>query len=885
MKESLCIDDWWIKQAGKEDASVFHTAVFDSTAFFPSDDGWIHAGIADQVQKVMLEHGLIDERVGIGETERCSWIENEDWIYRASFNAPASAKGKDVFLYFGGVDLFADFYLNGEHIGSHDDMLIPKRIPVSGKLKKENTLFVYFHSTRKRMQELFNAAPEIMQKYSKPCCFIRKGQIEFGDAGKVSMINVGLFEDVFLEIIDRCEITWPDINLKFDYWYRFVDIRCDLHIRGSAPDLRVEMRIFDPDDKTLGTAKWTESYSGSEITAPLTFRVEQPRLWWPKNYGEHPVYKAEFALYSGDQLLDKTVRTIGLRKIEKTGDMRFRVNGKEIKQWGALLEPFNGLTHRWDKEKCREMMALTDHGNMNTLRIWGGSTQFGEDLYDECDKRGILLWQEFCMSWTPIPDSEEYSQKYRAEAEYEVCRVKHRACVLLYSGGNESEVGFIEGIPEKLEFGWKPFLEDIKNVCRQLDPERFYLDSSPCGGDYPSDPREGDSHPLYYTYRHAVVHYPLFISEQARSTTGPLRSIRKFMSEEELWPKGYVNQVTASQFNPTYNTTDPDKPFYQFDPDYAKKYNVGWSVPQLKDDTPFMVTSWKKVPVPATWWRRAASFFASECSPLERFFDAENIYELIYRINAATAWFFKDDAERIRRGKPHYETGEPRRCQGYIYVKLNDTWPQFYCTLIDYFQEVHIPYYQYRRSLSPVLLSFDFDDRIFLWGVNDTNSEVKGELHVDVWSQIRNRVTDHFVIPVSVEAGQSKVLSSLDRICPIVTESVVRARLYTSEGELITGSDTLVDLERHQSFPRAKITAHIEGDQLIVETDKYAHCVEITGNDNGDEFNWYFEDDYFNLFPDEKRRIKIMGKHKKGTISVKAHYSDYITTVDYDYKA
>jgi hypothetical protein len=425
-------------------------------------------------------------------------------------------------------------------------------------------------------------------------------------------------------------------------------------------------------------------------------------------------------------------------------------------------------------------------------------------------------------------------------------------------------------------------MEDIKNICRRLDPDRFYLDSSPCGGDYPSDPREGDTHPLYYTYRHAVVHYPVFVSEQARSTTGPLRSLRRFMSDEELWPAGYINQVTASQFNPVYNTTDPDKPFYQYDPDYKKKYNVGWSVPQLRDDTPFMVTSWKKVPVPSTWWRRAASFFASECSPLERFFDAENIYELVYRINAATAWFFKDDAERIRRGKPHYEAAEARSCQGYIYVKLNDTWPQFYCTLIDYFQEVHIPYYQYRRSLSSVLLSFDFDDRIFLWGVNDTLGEVKGELEVDIWSQIRNRVTGSFRIPVYIEAGQSKVLTSMDRISPIVTESIIRARLYAPDGRLLSRSDTLVDLERHQSFPRAKINAVVEGDELIIGTDSYAHCVEITGREGDDEFNWYFEDNYFNLFPDEKRRIKILGNHRRGTISLKAHYSDHVTAVEWN---
>lgn len=871
MKMDQCLSQWWIRQA--DDSFQPGQEVVPS-----QEAGWIYSEKAEQVQKILLDQGKIDARVAVGETEKCRWIEETDWIYFCRFYCPHPDGIYE--LIFPGVDLFADFYLNGERIGSHDDMLIPARLNVTGRLHEENSLLVYFHSTRRLMRELYEAAPEEKRRYINPHGFLRKGQIEFGDAGKVSMINTGLFEDVILRKVDRAQIEWPDIDVKFDYWYRFADICCTLHGSGAARGLSARMRVFSPEGELAGQAD-IQIPDSPEWSAPLQIRVEQPQLWWPKNYGPHPLYTVTFDLFIDGESVDSARREVGLRHVEKTGDMRFRVNGREIKQWGALLEPFTGLTHRWDPEKCREMIELTDRGNMNTLRIWGGSMQFGDTLYEECDRRGILVWQEFCVSWNPTPDTEEMRKKYRAEAEHEVRRVKHHACVLLYSGGNESYVGMVEGIPEKLEYGWKSFREDFKGVCRRLDPERFYLESSPCGGDYPSDPREGDSHPLYYTYRHAVVQYPLFISEQARSTTGPLRSLRRFMADEELWPEGYVNQVTAGQYNPTYNISYPDKPYYQYDPDYQEKYQVGWSVPQLKEDTPFMVTSWKKVPIPETWWRRAASFFASECGPLERFFDAENIEELVYRINAATAWFFKDDAERIRRGKPHYEAGEPRRCQGYIYVKLNDTWPQFYCTLIDFFQEVYIPYYQYRRSLNPVLLSFDFQDRIFLWGVNDTSEEVQGTLRVRVFSQIRNRIANEFSIPVSIEAGESKVLTTLDRVCPIVTESVVHAVLTGPDGDVLSSSDTLMDMERHQTFPQAELSLRTEGNTLIIHTDRYAHCVEITGSEDGDEFGWYFTDNYFNLFPYEEKRVEILGHHSKGVIRAKAHYSNYVTETEY----
>lgn len=873
MKEERIINGWYIRQKDERFSCPFDGPLYEK-------DGWIWAGKADQVQKVLLDRGILDERVSIGETERCAWIEQEEWIYACDFECSNSEMHRIAFLKFGGVDLFADFYLNGEYIGSHQDMLIPKRIEVSGKLQKHNRLWIHFYSTRQKMEELFNAMDDEFKRNGKRFSMVRKGFIEFGDAGKVSMLTVGLYADVVLQTYEKAEIFWPDIDYTFDYWYRWVKIHITAHISGNISNLQVETLLTDPDGQRL-MSKQVAIIQGEEGGVATTeMQVDHPALWWPVHYGQQPLYCLEFILKDGDTVLDRAKRKIGLRNVEKTGDMRFRINGKEIKQWGCLIEPYNGLTHRWDSKKNKDMLALALHANMNTLRIWGGSMQFDDEFYDECDRLGILVWHEFCLCWHPAPDTPSYTALYRAEAAHEVRRVKHHPCVLLYCGGNESEVGFVEGLPEKLSNGWTPFMRDFKNVCQQLDPHRFYLDSSPCGGDYPSDPREGDSHPLYYTYRHAITQYPLFLSEQARSTTGPLRSLRKFMSDDELWPEGYVNQVTASQYNPNYNITHPDMPYYQLDSNYEEKYNnVCWGVVKLKEGTPFTAASWKKVPVPNTWWRRAASFFASECAPLEKFFDAENIQELVYRINAATAWFFKDDLERIRRGKPHYEIGEPRRCQGYIYVKLNDTWPQFYCTLIDYFQEVYIPYYQFRRSLSPILLSFDFQDRIFLWGVNDTSEDILGTLNVRVFSQILNRIVNEFSIPVSIEAGESKVLTPLDRVCPITTESVIFAELIAPNGMQISRSDTLVDIERHQTFPQAKLTLLLQNDYLLISSDRYAHCVELTGNEDGDEFGWYFEDNYFNLLPFEQKRVRIGGRHKRGTISAKAHFSNEITSI------
>ena len=76
------------------------------------------------------------------------------------------------------------------------------------------------------------------------------------------------------------------------------------------------------------------------------------------------------------------------------------------------------------------------------------------------------------------------------------------------------------------------------------------------------------------------------------------------------------------------------------------------------------------------------------------------------------------------------------------------------------------------------------------------------------------------------------------------------------------------------AFPEAKLEITLNGDIITVSTDFYARCVELKGISNeGDEFGWYFSDNYFDLFPFERKEIKVESRHSGGKIEGKAHYS------------
>ncbi|MFS6554217.1 glycoside hydrolase family 2 protein, partial [Parabacteroides distasonis] len=95
----------------------------------------------------------------------------------------------------------------------------------------------------------------------------------------------------------------------------------------------------------------------------------------------------------------------------------------------------------------------------------------------------------------------------------------------------------------------------------------------------------------------------------------------------------------------------------------------------------------------------------------------------------------------------------------------------------------------------------------------------------------------------------------------------------TNEVEEVYTDIDYVDIERHLPFKEPELTVGIEGDILTFSAGRFARCVEILGDCDGDKFGWLFEDNYFDLMPGMTKRVKILGRHKYGIITVKAHYS------------
>ena len=143
-----------------------------------------------------------------------------------------------------------------------------------------------------------------------------------------------------------------------------------MDIPGGLParGLSVRYTLTDPDGQTVCTS--TDSH----------MFVEQPRLWWPNGYGEHPLYTLTAELFNESGLpIDTWEKRIGLRTFEiawKKDDhgesFAFTINGVSIFAMGADYIPEDNLMRRITPERTRILLEDAAIAHFNTIRVWGG---------------------------------------------------------------------------------------------------------------------------------------------------------------------------------------------------------------------------------------------------------------------------------------------------------------------------------------------------------------------------------------------------------------------------------------------------------------------------------------------------------------------------------
>jgi hypothetical protein len=255
------------------------------------------------------------------------------------------------------------------------------------------------------------------------------------------------------------------------------------------------------------------------------------------------------------------------------------------------------------------------------------------------------------------------------------------------------------------------------------------------------------------------------------------------------------------------------------------------------------------------------------------------VRELVYKHTAAAGQDLYQMYARARRGNPAHKASDPQHCKGFVAWKMNDPWPNYYCAFLDYYLEPSLPYYAAKRACRPLLLDFEVSDRVYLWGVNDTREHASGTLVLTLYDLETESITHQEQMPASLLQGRSGILTDLDRLGSIPWYTLLHAELRSADGAIIAAANAYLTVENRYPFHDAKIGMRLEGSELVLTADKFARCVEVSAGQDGMAFGWVFEDNFFDLFPFEQKRIKIQRRGAGNLVRAQAQYSPHVNSI------
>ncbi|MDA0565607.1 glycoside hydrolase family 2 protein [Streptomonospora sp. S1-112] len=511
------------------------------------------AAVPGCVHTDLMAAGLIPDPYAGTNEERLHWIGRTDWTYRLRFDAAFAAGAERVDLVCDGLDTVARVLLNGTEVGRARNQHRRHRFDLRPALRGNgNELEVAFSAPYPHAEGVRADLGERPGAYTAPYQFIRKTACDFGWDWGPALVTSGIWRPVAVH-------AWSTARLAAAR----PEVTVERGARGPEGVVRVHVAVERAGEAPGGAAGTggglvaaveVAGVRAEAVLAPgqdeavVEARVPDCALWWPRGYGDQPLYDLAVTLTAaggaGATVLDSRTMRIGFRTValdtapdEHGSAFVVRVNDRPVQVRGANWIPDDCFANRVTPQRYRTRVDQAVAANVNLLRVWGGGRYESAEFYRVCDELGVLVWQDFLFACAAYPEEEPLAGEVAAEARDAVDRLAPHPSLVLWNGNNECLEGFEDwGWQEPLagrSWGAGFYHRVLPAIVAELDPTRPYIPGSPHspGGARANDPGHGTTHMWdvwnrldYTAYR---THRPRFAAEfgfQGPATHATLRS-------------------------------------------------------------------------------------------------------------------------------------------------------------------------------------------------------------------------------------------------------------------------------------------------------------------------------------------------------------------------
>ncbi len=799
-----------------------------SWSLFKRDDpSPIPAQVPGCVHTDLLANGLLEDPMYRDNELKQMWIGETDWRYSRSFDVPADLLTHDrVLLRCHGLDTLATIRVNGVEVGRADNMFRTWEFDVKAQLQAgENEIEVDFAAPMPFARQM-DAEKGKMAGWVEPMrinsgAWIRKEPCNFGWDWGPKMVTSGIWRSLEFITLDTARLA--DVLITQQH----ADGGVTLTIKLSAERLNANLLMATVQISKGGAITESVQLQFEGDTVETSIHIPKPELWWVNNLGEQPLYDVTVTLHDTQNttVLDTVTKRIGLRTLtlERHADQwgesfYFACNGVPFFAKGANWIPLSPYPWQPNHDHYHPFVEAAADANMNMLRVWGGGVYEDDTFYALCDEYGIAVWQDFIFACGTYPSFDaDFMANVTAEAQDNIRRIRHHACMALWCGNNEIEQGMPDSPGWQESMSWDDYsrLFDhlLADLVHELAPQTAYWPGSPHTpiGDRSNhrDPGSGDTH--LWDVWHGKKPFEWYHTRDDR-----------FVSEFGF--QSFPEPQVVAEF-----TLPEDRNITSYVMEHHQRSGIGNStiIHYLLD-----------------WYRLPTSFEGT-----------------LWLSQILQGMAMKYAVEHWRRNMP--------RSMGALYWQLNDMWPAPSWASLDWKGNWKALHYMARRFYTPILVTgvAEVDGTtVEIHATNDLRTEQTGTVTYTI-TDAAGATLEQGDFAVTIPAGTSSLVRTLDVSAWIESHSSRDVLVWVElnvNGALISEDLALFARPKHLALVQPQLTKSVRGGDgqfdVTLRTDHPALYVwlELPGTK--------FSDNFVHLRPGVEKTITVTAADVSGLV-------------------
>jgi beta-galactosidase len=378
------------------------------------------------------------DSAAIGGINTGYYVGGISW-YRKTFEVPKDWSGKKLSVYFEGVYMNSDVWLNGQHLGNHPYGYTAFEFDITELVKtgEKNVIAV---------------------------------QVKNEGRNSRWYTGSGIYRHVWLNVTEPvCVKTWGVSITTSEVSKERATVNIQTQIKNETSEnqsVQVVTRIKNGSGIEIAKSQSSQQINtATELSDKQSVQIESPELWSTENPN---LYTAVIEIQDEKgKLLDLVEETFGIRTLEFSVEKGFLLNGVPTLLKGGCMHHDNGPlgAAAYDRAEERRVELMKASG-FNAIRC--SHNPPSEVFLDACDRLGMLVIDETFDMWRKPKNPQDYhlyfDDWWKKDVEAMVLRDRNHPSIIMWSIGNE--------IPERGEPEGAETSKMLVEYVKQLDSTR-----------------------------------------------------------------------------------------------------------------------------------------------------------------------------------------------------------------------------------------------------------------------------------------------------------------------------------------------------------------------------------------------------------------------------